>query len=71
MTDLDDITPHEDDLIVISIIVMGCNVYWILVDQGISIVVMFWETFVGLNIPQDQLRPFDGTLMGFLGEQGL
>ena len=48
---------------------MGRNVHRVLVDQGSSADVMFWNTYTGLQIPTDQLRPFDGVLVGFLGDQ--
>jgi len=48
---------------------MGRNVHRVLVDQGSLADVMFWSTFVGLQIPIDQLRPFDGVLVGFSGDQ--
>ncbi|XP_027905968.1 uncharacterized protein LOC114165580 [Vigna unguiculata] len=48
---------------------MGRNVHRVLIDQGSSTDVMFWDTFVGLQVPRDQLQPFDGVLVGFSGEQ--
>jgi len=67
--DLKGVVPHEDDPIVLSVIMMGRNVHRVLVDQGSSVDVMFWNTYVGLQIPTDQLRPFDGVLAGFSGDQ--
>ena len=67
--DLKGVVPHEDDPIVLSVIMMGRNVHRVLVDQGSSTDVMFWNTYVGLQIPIDQLRPFDGVLVGFSGDQ--
>ena len=67
--DLKGVVPHENDPIVLSIIMMGRNVHRVLVDQGSSAYVMFWNTFVGLQTPIDQLRPFDGVLVGFSGHQ--
>jgi len=66
--DRSDIVPHEDDPVVISIIAMERRVHRVLVDQGSSVDVMFWSAFQGLNIPLDQLRPFDGMLVGFSGD---
>lgn len=31
--------------------------------------VMFWDAFVGLQIPMQQLEPFDGVFIGFFKEQ--
>jgi len=67
--DLEDVVPHEDDPVVLFVILMGRNVHKILIDQGSSADVMFWEAFVSLQIPRDQLLPFDGVLVGFSGEQ--
>ncbi|XP_027916049.1 uncharacterized protein LOC114175492 [Vigna unguiculata] len=67
--DTKDIVPHEDDPVVLSVIMMGRNVHRVLIDQGSSADVMFWDTFVGLQIPRDQLLPFDGVLVGFSSEQ--
>ncbi|XP_027932759.1 uncharacterized protein LOC114188367 [Vigna unguiculata] len=67
--DLKGVVPHEDDPIVLSVIMMGRNVHRVLIDQGSSADVMFWNTFVGLQIPIYQLRPFDGVLVGFSGDQ--
>jgi len=47
---------------------MGRCVHRVLVDQGSSADVMFWDAFTGLGVPQDQLRPFDGVLIGFAGD---
>jgi len=46
--DLEDVVPHEDDPVVLSVILMGRNVHRVLIDQGSSADVMFWEAFVGL-----------------------
>ena len=67
--DLEDVSPHEDDPVVLSVIMMGRNVHRVLIDQGSSADVMFWDTFVGIQVPRDQLRPYDGILVGFSGEQ--
>jgi len=48
---------------------MGINVHRVLVDQGSSIDVMFWDAFVGMQVLRDQLQPFNGVLVGFSGEQ--
>jgi len=29
---------------------------------------MFWDAFIGLQVPRDQLQPFDGVLVEFSGE---
>nr|KYP34074.1 Transposon Ty3-G Gag-Pol polyprotein [Cajanus cajan] len=63
--DFEGVSPHEDDPIVVSAIVMGYNVKRVLVDQGSSTDIMFWEAFVGMKILTDRLMPYVGTLVGF------
>jgi len=67
--DMRDVYPHEDDPVVLSVVMMGRNVHRVLIDQGSSADVMFWDAFIGLQVPRDQLQPFDGVLVGFSGEQ--
>jgi len=43
--DLQDVVPHDNDLVVISLITAGRRVHRVLVDQGSSADVMFWPTF--------------------------
>ncbi|XP_068503762.1 uncharacterized protein [Phaseolus vulgaris] len=67
--DLGDVVPHEDDPVVISIVTVGRKVHRVLIDQGSSTDVMFWVTFHNLQLSPDQLRPYDGCLFGFVGDQ--
>jgi len=67
--DLEDITPHEDDPIVLSIAIMGKNVHRVLIYQESSINVMFCNTFVKFQVLRDQLKSFDDMLVGFSREQ--
>jgi len=39
---------HEDDPTMLSVIMMRRNVHKVLINQGSSAEVMFWETFIGL-----------------------
>ncbi|XP_020206440.1 uncharacterized protein LOC109791543 [Cajanus cajan] len=48
---------------------MGYNVKRIVVDQGSSTNILFWEAFMGMKIPNDRLIPYVGTLVGFAGDQ--
>lgn len=54
-TELVDVVPNEDDPIILSILFMGRNVHRVLIDQDSSMDVMFWDIFVGLQIPKEQL----------------
>ncbi|XP_068461718.1 uncharacterized protein [Phaseolus vulgaris] len=67
--DLRDVVPHEDDPVVILIMIVGRGVHRVLINQGSSIDVMFWVTFNMLQLSPDQLRPYDGCLFDFAGNQ--
>ena len=53
--DLRDVIPHDNDLVVISVVIAGRKVHRVLVDQGNSTNVM----------SPDLLRPYTGCLYGF------
>jgi len=63
--DLQDVVPHDNDPVVISIVTAGRKVHSVLVDQGSSANVMFWSTFNKLQLSPDLLRPYTGCLYGF------
>jgi len=67
--DLQDVVPHDNDPIVISLVTTGRKVHRVLVDQGSSAFVMFWPTFSKLQLSLDHLRPYLGCLYGFAGDQ--
>ncbi|XP_068487012.1 uncharacterized protein [Phaseolus vulgaris] len=67
--DLRDVVPHDNDPVVISVVIAGIKVHRVLVDQGSSADVMFWTTFNKLQFSPDQLRPYTGCLYGFAGDQ--
>ncbi|XP_068503841.1 uncharacterized protein [Phaseolus vulgaris] len=67
--DLQDVIPHDNDPVVISVVTVGRKVHHVLVDQGSSADVMFWSTFNKLQLSPDQLRPYDGCLYGFVGDR--
>ena len=62
--DLEDVVPHDNDLVVISMITAGTKVHRVLVDQGSSANVMFWANFK-LQLSPDMLRSYDSYLYGF------
>jgi len=65
---LADVVPHDNDSVVILVIIVGRRVHRVLIDQGSLTVVMFWSTFVNPRLSPDQLRPHDGCLVGFAGD---
>ncbi|XP_068504074.1 uncharacterized protein [Phaseolus vulgaris] len=67
--DLRDVAPHDNDSVVISVVIAGRKVYCVLVDQGSSANVMFWTTFNKLQLSPDLLRPYTGCMYGFAGDQ--
>jgi len=66
---LQDVVPHDNDLVVISLVTAGRRVHRVLVDQGSSADVMFLTTFNQLQLSPDQLRPYTRCLYGFVGDQ--
>jgi len=67
--DLEDVVPHDNDLVVISAVTAGKKVHRVLVDQGSSADVMFWTTFNKLQLSPDMLRSYDDYLYDFAGDQ--
>jgi len=63
--DLRDVVPHDNDPVVISVVIAGRKVHRVLVDQGSSADVMFWSTFNKLQLSPNLLRPYTGCLYGF------
>ncbi|KAK3008498.1 hypothetical protein RJ639_014896 [Escallonia herrerae] len=57
-------TPHDDPLVV-TLRVGNFDVKRILVDNGSSAEVLFYEAFQKMNIPSDRLRKMDTPLYGF------
>jgi len=66
---LQDVIPHDNDPVVILLVIAGRKVHCILVDQGSSADVMFLTTFNQLQLSTDQLRPYTRCLYGFAGDQ--
>jgi len=67
--DLQDVIPHDNDPMVISLVTAGRKVHRVLVDQGSSADVMFWTTFNKLKLSPYRLRPYTGCLYGFSVDQ--
>jgi len=68
-SDLGDVVSHDNDPVVISVVMVGRRVHRVLIDQGNLTNVMFWSMFANLWISPDQLRPHDGCLVGFARDQ--
>jgi len=67
--DLRDVVPHDNDPVVISLVIAERRVHRVLVDQGSSADVMFLTTFNRLQLSTDQLRPYTECLYGFAGDE--
>jgi len=67
--DCQDVVPHDNDPVVISLVTEGRRVHRVLVDQGSLADVMFWSTFKKLQLSPYQLRPYTGCLYGFGGDK--
>jgi len=64
-----DVVPHNNDPVVISVVMVGRKVHRILINQESSTDVLFWSTFVNLWLSSYQLRLNDECLVGFAGDQ--
>ena len=49
-TNLSDVVLHDNDPVVISVVIVGRRVHRVLVDQGSSADVMFWATINKLQL---------------------
>ncbi|MCI49870.1 gag-pol polyprotein, partial [Trifolium medium] len=65
----DGVFPHDDDPLVIQVQILNCDVKRILIDSGSSADIMYWEAFKVMQPAGEQLKPYNGTLVGFAGEQ--
>lgn len=67
--DFKGVSPHDNDVVVIFVEMMGFNIQHILVDQDSSANVMYWDAFIGLKVPKDLLSPYLGALVRFVMEE--
>ncbi|XP_027345819.1 uncharacterized protein LOC113857806 [Abrus precatorius] len=64
------IDPVQDDPMVISFDdILNCTVRKMLIDQGSSADILYWNTFRQIGIPKDELREYHEPLVGFSGER--
>ncbi|XP_020209069.1 uncharacterized protein LOC109794006 [Cajanus cajan] len=62
--DFKGIDPDQDDPMVISVKIHNCIVRKMLVDQGGSVDILYWNTFKQLGIPNAELVPYNEPLVG-------
>ncbi|XP_030934622.1 uncharacterized protein LOC115960066 [Quercus lobata] len=61
------IQPH-DDALVVTLIIGGYDMKRVLVDQGSAVEVMYPDLYKGLNLKQEDLSPYDSSLVSFEGK---
>ncbi|PNX91900.1 gag-pol polyprotein [Trifolium pratense] len=64
-----EVAPHDDDPLVIQVQILNCDVKRVLIDSGSSADILYWEAFKAMQLAEEQLQPYSGTLVGFSGEQ--
>jgi hypothetical protein len=67
--DFEGIQPHFDDPMVVILRIANFGVKRVLIDQGSSADVLYYDAFQGLGLKVEQLKYFDGTLIGFSNEE--
>lgn len=61
--------PDQDDLMVITAQIALYDVSKVLVDQGSLINILYWATFLKMDLSEDIIAPFNELIMGFAGER--
>ncbi|MCI29365.1 hypothetical protein A2U01_0050574, partial [Trifolium medium] len=62
------VMPHDNDPLVIQVQILNCDVRKVLIDSGSSTDILYWEAFKAMQLSDEQLKPYSGTLIGFAGE---
>ena len=68
-SDFQGVNPNQDDPVVITIELENFAVKKVLIDQGSSVDIIYWKTFQQLQIPAEELIPYDEPIYGFSGER--
>ena len=61
--------PNQDDSVVVTATIANWRVHKVVVDQGSSADVLYWSTFLKLNIPVSAVQPYAEPLLGFAGQR--
>ncbi|XP_052736709.1 uncharacterized protein LOC128197899 [Vigna angularis] len=61
--------PDQDDPMVITAEIARYGISKVLVDQGSSVNILYWKTFLQMDISEDLIVPYDGQIVGFAGER--
>ncbi|XP_014515665.1 uncharacterized protein LOC106773494 [Vigna radiata var. radiata] len=61
--------PDQDDPMVINVEIARYGVGWVLVDQGSSVNILYWKTFLQFDMSEDLIVPYNEQIVGFAGER--
>ncbi|XP_027912197.1 uncharacterized protein LOC114171242 [Vigna unguiculata] len=68
-SDFRGVDPNQDDPVVITIELENFVVKKVLIDQGSLVDIIYWKTFQQLQIPAEELTPYDEPIYEFSGER--
>ena len=68
-SDFQGVDANQDDPVVITIELENFVVKKVLIDQGSLVDIIYWKTFQQLQIPAEELTPYDEPIYGFSGER--
>jgi len=63
------IDPAQDDPMVITVEIDKFAIAKVLVDQGSSVDILYWETFKKMQISEAEIQPYNEHIVGFSGER--
>lgn len=63
------IDPARDDPMVITVEIDKFAIAKVLVDQGSSVDILYWETFKKMKISEAEIQPYNEQIIGFSGER--
>ncbi|XP_061351085.1 uncharacterized protein LOC133296152 [Gastrolobium bilobum] len=66
--DLEMVIPGHTDGLVITVVLVNCQVKRIFIDHGSCADILFWNAFQRMNLDEKDLKPCATKLIGFNGE---
>jgi len=63
------IDPAQDDPMVITVEIDKFAIAKVLVDQGSSVDILYWDTFKKMQISETEIQPYNEQIVGFSGER--